>query len=65
MLQPDINGIIHVPGVGFVDYRHETQMGETRIQTLLDSQWEELARDGHVTSRHYVFTFDFERSGTR
>lgn len=43
------------------DYAFLTQISERRIQHLLDWQWEEFGRHGHITARNYIIEFSFEQ----
>lgn len=42
------------------DYRFETQFPESRIEALLESQWEDFGHDGFTLRRSYVIWMSFE-----
>lgn len=33
---------------------------ESRIESLIESQWEAFAQHGHITGRNYVFAVSYE-----
>ena len=43
-----------------LDYAFITQIGERRIQHLLDWQWEEFATKGKTTGGNYIWVSTFE-----
>lgn len=43
-----------------LDYAYLTQIGERRIEHLLEWQWEVFAKQGYVTVTNYVTWFSFE-----
>lgn len=43
-----------------LDYEFNTQFYERRIQTLIDSCWEDFAKTGQVTMRNYIIAVSFE-----
>lgn len=59
MFEPDVNGMIEVPHVGWVDYRHETQVYERRIEHLVELGWEMLAEQTGLVG-NYVSWATFE-----